>query len=297
MGARSRLNGSFLAATLLALATLTPWPADVSAEPAPIVVGIVLRETGGDFAVIQDPMTSKPGFYTVGARVGSAVIARILADRVILVTGEQQTQLRLATPVPSGPASTVGSSTAPRDAAAGTRRPGGTGSDAADSTPSPYSNIAIVTAGPGVAAGGTGTSSSSGGGGGLSGGVGQPGGPAAGGEGTQNGMTAAITLTGKLHSGGSVPGEQFSATSLRDLLITLTFSNISGSHQQRLELYAPDTSLYRRLTGTVAPTTQTLLPVGGTWITDHSLFGDWRIDVFVDRETSPIVSQSFTLTP
>jgi hypothetical protein len=296
MGGRSRLLGTLLAVMLLALAALTPWPADASPEPTPIVVGIVLRETGGDFAVIQDPVTSKPGFYTVGARVGSAVVARILADRVILVSGEQQTQLRLATPVSSWPGSAPGSAIASRDEAAGGRRPAGSSSAAADAPPSPYSNIATVTAGPGVAAGGTGTSSS-GGSGGLSGGVGQPGGPSAGSEGTQNGLSAAVTLTGKLHNGGSVPGEQFSATSLRDLLITLTYSGITGSHQQRVELYAPDGSLYRKLTGAVAPTTQTLLPVGGTWITDHSLFGDWRIDVFVDRETTPIVSQAFTLTP
>jgi hypothetical protein len=47
----------------------------------------------------------------------------------------------------------------------------------------------------------------------------------------------------------------------------------------------------------VASTTQTLVPVGGTWITEHSLFGDWRVDVFVDRETTPAATQRFTLIP
>jgi hypothetical protein len=77
----------------------------------------------------------------------------------------------------------------------------------------------------------------------------------------------------------------------------MTYSNITDLHQQRVELYAPDGSLYQRLTGTISLRTQTLVPVGGTWITAHALYGGWRVDIFVDRETSPIVSQSFTLDP
>jgi hypothetical protein len=127
--------------------------------------------------------------------------------------------------------------------------------------------------------------------------AGQAGGPAGSSAGTQNGLSAALTLTGHLHNGSSLQGDQFSATSLRDLLISTTYSNVSGTHKQRLELYAPDGSLYQKLSGAVAPSTQALIPVGGTWITEHSLFGDWRVDVYVDRETTPITSHAFTLLP
>jgi hypothetical protein len=110
-------------------------------------------------------------------------------------------------------------------------------------------------------------------------------------------VSAALTLAGRLHDGRSQQADEFSTTTLRDLLISMVYTNAGDLHQQRVDLYTPDGSLYQRLTGAMAPRTQTLVPVGGTWITEHSLFGGWRVDVFVDRETSPIASQAFTLTP
>ena len=293
MSARIRRTGTILAVALFALITIAPPRAPASTGAGPIVVGIVLRDVGPAFAVILDPATSKPGFYGVGARVGDAVITKILADRVIIVSGDQQTHLRLATLVSSAPAGIASDATARRHEAPGARRPSASSATAVEPPPSPYSNIATVTA-AGASTGGTVASSGSEG---LTGGVGQAGGPAGSSAGTQNGLSAALTLTGHLHNGSSQQGDQFSTTSLRDLLISMTYSNVSGTHQQRLELYAPDGSLYQKLSGAVASSTQALIPVGGTWITEHSLFGDWRVDVYVDRETTPITSQAFTLLP
>jgi hypothetical protein len=103
MRARVRRTGTTCAVVLFALITIAAPPAPASTEPGPIVVGIVLPEAGPAFAVIQDPVTSTAGFYRVGASVGTAVVAKILADRVIIVSGDQQTQLRLATPVSPPP--------------------------------------------------------------------------------------------------------------------------------------------------------------------------------------------------
>jgi hypothetical protein len=292
MTARARRSVAHLAAVLLALLTLAPMTA--AAASAPVVVGIVLRETGPAFAVLQDPLTSRTGFYGVGARVGDAVVKEILADRVILATGNQQTHLRLGTPVSSDRGSPL--TTAPAPTTSGLRRGAGSGGAVVQPPASPYGTIATVTAPAGPASwggptGGTGGSAS------PMAGLGQAGGPAAGAEGTQNALGASLTITGHLHGGGSVQGDQFSTTSLRDLLIAMSYSNVTRPHRQRLEFYAPDGSLYQKLTGAVAPSTQTLIPVGGTWITEHSLFGGWRVDVYVDRETTPIVSHPFTLTP
>jgi len=292
MSARIRRTGTILAVALFALITIAPPRAPASTGAGPIVVGIVLRDVGPAFAVILDPATSKPGFYGVGARVGDAVITKILADRVIIVSGDQQTHLRLATLVSSEPARIASDTTGRRDEAPGARRPSASSATAVEPPPGPYSNIAPVAAGAS-----TGGTVASGGSEGLTGGVGQAGGPAGSSAGTQNGLSAALTLTGHLHNGSSQQGDQFSATSLRDLLIATTYSNVSGAHRQRLELYAPDGSLYQKLSGAVAPSTQALIPVGGTWITEHSLFGGWRVDVYVDRETTPITSQAFTLLP
>jgi hypothetical protein len=37
--------------------------------------------------------------------------------------------------------------------------------------------------------------------------------------------------------------------------------------------------------------------VGGTWITEYSLFGAWRVEVYLDRDTMPITTGVFVLTP
>jgi hypothetical protein len=290
VSARARQTGAFLAMALAVLGVLDS--PEVAANPAstPIVVGIVLREAGPAFAVIQDPATSKAGFYGVGARVGGAVVSEILADRVVLVSGDERTLLRLATsavPLPSGvggPGSVISVAPIHRP----TARPS---ESAVEPPPSPYARIAAISA-----AGGS-TGDSAGGGSQTVGIAGQTGGPAVGSSGTQGGMSVTLTVTGHLHNGSSLQSAEFSAISLRDLLVAMSYTNVSGPHRQRLEFYAPDGSLYQRLSGAVAPSTQMLLPVGGTWITEHSLFGGWRVDLYLDRETSPIASHAFTLTP
>ena len=293
MRAHARRAAALLAVILIAVLAVVPPRAGAVPGADPIVVGIVLRESDPSFAVIEDPATSTTGFYVVGARVGSAHVKQILADRVILMTGEQQTLLRLATTVSTAPASAF-SAPVPRADSPGPRRGASTSPGAGEPPPSPYGRIAAVSAPAGGATGSSATDA-----GGQSSPLGiapQAGGPG-GASGTQDGLSAALSLTGRMHGGQSVSGDEFSTTSLRDLLISMTYANVGEPHQQRLELYAPDGSLYQKFIGAVASSTQTLVPVGGTWITDHSLYGIWRIDVYVDRNTTPIATLSFTLTP
>jgi hypothetical protein len=278
------------------LASLFSFVGAADAEPGPVIVGIVLREVGRTFAIIQESPGAKPGFYEVGARVGDSVVTEILVDRVTLDAAGQRTQLRLSASVsgarggsaPGGPPAVTG------DSPAGRRGNGPMGAGP-DVRLSPYGRIETVVAPAGLTTGSAntapgGSSSDLGGGVGQAGGVGSS-------EGSQNGVTAGVTITGRLHDGRSLTASEFSTSALRDLLFAMTYSSITDLHQQRLELYAPDGSLYQRLTGAIALRTQTLVPVGGTWITEHTLYGGWRVDIFVDRETSPIVSQSFTLDP
>jgi hypothetical protein len=292
--ARVRHTGTLLATALAALVAFGPPTVAANPEPTPIVVGIVLREVGPAFAVIQDPATSKAGFYHIGASIHGAIVTEILADRVILASGDQRTQLRLATPV-GGTASTAPGSGPMSPVPTGPRPAARTSGPTAESSPSPYAGIATVT---GAAGGSVVDSGGAGGGSQTPMGIApQAGGPEAGSTGSQAGVNATLTLVGQLHDGGSLQAAQFSTTSLRDLLILMRYTGASSSQRQRLEIYAPDGSLYQRLAGAVAPSTQRLLPVGGTWITEHGLFGNWRVDVYLDRETSPIVSGAFTLTP
>ncbi len=40
---------------------------------------------------------------------------------------------------------------------------------------------------------------------------------------------------------------------------------------------------------------ETRLPVGGTWITEHDLFGTWRVEVYLDTGRRTTTTASFVL--
>ena len=108
-----------------------------------------------------------------------------------------------------------------------------------------------------------------------------------------------LQFIGVNQDGSLTGGAQFLSGILRDLRIRVGWQNLSGSHTQRLELFSPDGSLYQRFSTQFAnaSSVETDLPVGGTWITEFSLFGAWRVDVFLDSQRMPITSAAFLLTP
>src|SRR5690242_19173501 len=109
------------------LASLFTVVSPAHAEPGPVVIGIVLREVGQTFAIIQETPGAKPRFYEVGARVGGSVVTEILADRVTLDAAGERTQLRLSASVSGG---TGGSAEGGRPAVA-SDSPAGRGGGAA----------------------------------------------------------------------------------------------------------------------------------------------------------------------
>jgi hypothetical protein len=110
---------------------------------------------------------------------------------------------------------------------------------------------------------------------------------------------ATTQLVGVGQDGVLMRSSSFSEASLRDLLIDVTWNLPGGGHSQRLELFSPDGALYQRFTaplGSGAPQTiETRLPVGGTWMTQYSLFGRWSVAVYLDDDTSPATSTGFFL--
>ncbi|MFI5339005.1 MAG: hypothetical protein ACHQ7N_04110 [Candidatus Methylomirabilales bacterium] len=123
-----------------------------------------------------------------------------------------------------------------------------------------------------------------------------------------------------------VGGDHFSAKALRDLLILVEYRDLApGPHTQRLQLYLPDGALYQQFTTAVeaggaaqgraeahpeharaprAPGEQpgkeqvvTRLPVGGTWITQYSLYGTWHVEVYLDQARTPTVHRTLVLAP
>jgi hypothetical protein len=97
--------------------------------------------------------------------------------------------------------------------------------------------------------------------------------------------------------------DEFVAEIVRELDIIVRW-NVAGLQTQRLDLFTPNGVLYRtysvefdadagRVQGRAA--VETRLPVGGTWITEYSLFGAWRVDVYLGTQPTPITSASFVL--
>ena len=120
---------------------------------------------------------------------------------------------------------------------------------------------------------------------------------------TEPEATVQIQFEGLLHTGKSLAGGgDFSAAALRDLLIAVAYQNLAlGAHTQRLHLYAPDGALYQQFAtafvveGSVARP-ETRLLVGGTWITQHSLYGTWRVEVYLDQARTPAAQRTLVLS-
>jgi hypothetical protein len=108
-----------------------------------------------------------------------------------------------------------------------------------------------------------------------------------------------IDFVGVKDDGKRVNGFDFGH--LNDLFILVTWNLAGGPNTQRVELFAPDGALYQRFSReftspTTSTTTETWVPVSGSWITQHSLFGTWRVEVYLDNGTTPVATSGFVLT-
>jgi len=117
-----------------------------------------------------------------------------------------------------------------------------------------------------------------------------------------------VHLLGLLQTGREQPGWKFSARALRALLIEVEYRDLPpGSHTQRLKLFLPDGALYQQFTsevqgGSAQPArgpgwerVTTRLLVGGTWITEHALYGTWRFEVYLDQDRQSTTHGTFVL--
>lgn len=287
MGRLRRSASAVLALTALVLGAGPARAAEPATAPRFVLLGVVLREPGDSFAVIEDAASSRAGFYRVGSSVSGARVTRIELDRVTVVSGGRPVVLRLGTPVglvpapePQVPPAAPPELAEPRAAAAAVGAPPVTPPPplyghpvAVSQPPGPARREPVVSAGTGAAGEAASTATS------------------------PSGVAADVTFTGLHHDGSRRRGTEFSSPGLRDLLIGVTLRGLSGSRQQRIELYAPDGSLYQKFSGPAAPTTETRLPVGGTWITGHGLLGTWTVEVFVDGQAGAAGRATFLLTP
>lgn len=286
-----------IALAVFALGLLGPGADAETRPPAPEsgwqinLLGMVLRQTGDSFAIIQDPQTGKTEFYPLGSDVKGARLSRILSDRIVLTVGGTKVVLRLGVAggrSSDGSEDSNGSPAGDRPATAGGRgRSLAFGSAREASGSRGTSSIAA----PGQSDGSDSRPD------------GTPGGGGSGAEGAAaaSGPSAQLRISGLHHDGAVKQQTQFAAADLRDLHLDVDYLQVSGAHRQRIELFAPDGTLYQRrfrdVTVTEGQPVNTRVPVGGTWITEHSLFGNWRVVVYLDTNQTPIASGAFALNP
>lgn len=114
------------------------------------------------------------------------------------------------------------------------------------------------------------------------------------------GITAEVDFVGVLLNGQQREDESFTGAELDDLKIVVEWKSLLENHAQRVDLIAPDGSLYQSLTRLVtagdngAPL-ETRVPVNGTWITRYGLYGAWCVEVFLDQESAPVTSSRLVI--
>ena len=282
---------------VVALAVLA-WPGTPEAqptEPSPtdtmpqfMVVGVVIPDRGIALAAIEDRAAMRTSFYRVGdSMVNGGVVTAIAPDRVTIAFGNELVLFRLA-----GAAVTLEQRLPKARVERSAARLVTDSSRRLDGASSPYGSIGAIkpvypSSRPSNNTRGDNTGGTTGGG------------PTAGATsapvvGVGSNATT-VQFTGVLHGGSEQTGEQFSAQTLRDLLISVTHTNLSAT-RQRIELATPEGALYQKFSGDAAPASQLRVPIGGTWVTEHGLFGTWSVRVYLDRDTMPAASGTFSLS-
>jgi hypothetical protein len=251
-----------------------------------MVVGVVIPDRGVSLAAIEDRATMRTRFYRVGDAVNGGLVTAIRPDRVTISFGGEVMLFRLAgAPTLDGRVDRRSEPAGPgRNLREGSRRP--------EVVVSPYGRIGAVNAiarGGSSASRGRGRDETGGATGGTGGGAGGSEAPAG------AASSPGVRFTGVLHGGSEQAGEQFSAQSLRDLLISVDHATLTAA-SQRIELSTPQGALYQKFSGTVSPVSQVRVPIGGTWVTEHALFGTWTVRVYLDRDAAPTFTGAFVLS-
>lgn len=104
--------------------------------------------------------------------------------------------------------------------------------------------------------------------------------------------------------GACTPSTSFSVASMRDLVISVNWENLSaGNHTQMLEVLQPEGGLYQASQSSflVSDASQSslkmtrTLPVAGAWISQRRMTGEWSVRVSLDGKA--ITSQTVEINP
>jgi len=110
---------------------------------------------------------------------------------------------------------------------------------------------------------------------------------------------ARITFIGMTRDGHAHHGDRFHGRSVAVVRIIVDWRRLGTPGTQRLDVFTPNGDLYRSFTATATDdaVVETRLPVAGTWITQHSMFGAWCAEVSLVGEEGPVARDGFVLAP
>jgi len=113
-------------------------------------------------------------------------------------------------------------------------------------------------------------------------------------------VEARLSFSALLKNGRARVGDTFTLSELRELRVIVNWSQAEEAHLQRVDLYAPDGTLYQRFAGSFTGDRRpvavvTRVPVAGSSIVDSSLLGAWCAEAFLDDEDAPIARRRFDL--
>lgn len=108
------------------------------------------------------------------------------------------------------------------------------------------------------------------------------------------GVSAQIDFVGVLLNGQQREGNSFTGAELDDLKVVVEWKSLLENHAQRIDLVAPDGSLYQSLPRLVTATDngaqlETRVPAR------YGLYGSWCVAVFLDQESSPVASSRLVI--
>ena len=120
----------------------------------------------------------------------------------------------------------------------------------------------------------------------------------------RTGPRATVRVMAVQQSGRVMVGTQhIRSAGLTDLAFVTEWDRLVGSHRQRFDFYGPHGHLYQTVSTRVVgdehndATIETFLPVAGTWITSHGLYGAWCVHLFLDDRPDPVARVTFVLVP
>lgn len=110
---------------------------------------------------------------------------------------------------------------------------------------------------------------------------------------------ARIRFIGMTRDGQELDGPRFHGRSIAMVRIIVDWNRLGTPGTQRLDVFTPTGDLYRSFTETATDDTpvETRLPVAGTWITQHSMYGAWCAEVSLVGEEGPAARHGFILAP